>query len=524
MTIDTNGSDGGRPPTFPPGYNAAQSFIDRHLDRGRGDRAAILSRHGTVSYAELAARVNRCAHALTGRGVMAGDRLLMVVQDRPAFFYLFWGAIKAGIVPVPVNTMLRARDYAFLIEDSDCAALAYSAEFAGEIEPALAARRPALVLRLDPAVEQALFEDGPDRFDPVPAGADRECFWLYSSGSTGQPKGAVHLQRDMAVTSAFYGVRTLGANSDDRFFSAARLFFAYGLGNAMTFPLWVGGTAVLLDERPTPASTFATIARFRPTLFFGVPTLYASQLEALEQDRPDLSSLRLCVSAGEALPGDLLSRWRAHTGLEILDGIGSTEALHIFISNRLGQTRGGSSGTLVPGYRARILGEDGAELPPGQPGRLWIQGESLASHYWRNPEKTAAAMVDGWLDTGDTYLRDEDGHFYYCGRSDDMLKVGGIWCSPFEIESALIEHPAVREAAVIGRADGDGLIKPEAWLVLAEQAVGDAALEQELRQHCKTRLAPYKFPRRFHFVTDLPKTATGKIQRFRLRLGAEPAG
>jgi 4-hydroxybenzoate-CoA ligase/benzoate-CoA ligase len=506
---------------FPDGFNAATAFIDRHLTEGRGDKVAIRWRHGAVTYADLAAEVNRCANALSGSGLTRGDRILMIVKDCPAFFHVFWGAIKAGFVPVPVNTLLRGPDFAFMIENSECAALVSSVEFAAEVKAALeaAAHRPRTVIEVDETGACPLFGSGPETFDAVPAGEDQDCFWLYSSGSTGRPKGAVHRQRDMVATSELYGRRTLGIREDDVFFSAAKLFFAYGLGNGMTFPLWVGGTAVLLDSRPTPDSTFATIETYRPTLYFGVPTLYAAQLQALEQAKPDLSSVRLCVSAGEALPADIFRRWKQRAGLTILDGIGSTEALHIFISNREGDIKPGSSGRIVPGYEARIIDEQDREVPPGEAGRLFIRGPSTARCYWRNPEKTAATMVGDWLNTGDTYYQDEDGYLIYSGRSDDMLKVGGIWCSPFEIEGALIEHPAVLEAAVVGRADGAGLVKPEAWIVLADSARPTDALREELQQHCKKALAPYKFPRDLHFIDELPKTATGKIQRFRLRQG-----
>jgi benzoate-CoA ligase family protein len=322
----------------------------------------------------------------------------------------------------------------------------------------------------------------------------------------------------MVVTSHFYGVETLGIREDDICFSAAKLFFAYGLGNGMTFSLWVGASTVLDDARPTPQSTFATIERFKPTLYFGVPTLYSAQLQALETEKPDLSSIRLCVSAGEALPSDIFNRWKQKTGLVILDGIGSTEALHIFISNQIDDIRPGSSGKAVPGYHLRITDNDGKELPRGESGRLWIKGDSTARCYWNNPEKSARTMVDGWLDTGDTYVQDEAGYYHYCGRNDDMLKVGGIWCSPFEIEAKLIEHPKVLEVAVVGHADAAGLIKPEAFIVLNNPAEAGDALAAELLNFCKKGLAPYKYPRWFRFVPELPKTATGKIQRFKLRV------
>jgi benzoate-CoA ligase family protein len=450
----------------------------------------------------------------------------MVVKDCAEFFYMFWGAIKAGIIPVPLNTLLRREDYRFIIEDSKCAALVWSPELEGEVKGALAEvrTRPLVTLPVDGGGQslRAELERARAELEAVPAAATAACFWLYSSGSTGRPKGTVHRHRDMVATSQLYGVDVLGVREDDVCFSAAKLFFAYGLGNGMTFPLWTGGTAVLLEAKPSPQSTFETIERFRPTLFFGVPTLYASQLQALERARPDLSSVRLCASAGEALPADIFARWKERTGLTILDGIGSTEALHIFISNQLGEVRPGSSGRVVPGYEARVA-NDAGEVPPNEPGRLQVKGPSTAAYYWNNPQKTAATMLGGgWLDTGDMYVRDDDGYYHYCGRSDDMLKVGGIWCSPIEIESTLVSHPKVLEVAVVGAPDPSGLVKPEAYVVLRDGIAGSDALASELMLHCKSRLAPYKFPRRIHFVDELPKTATGKIQRFRLRQLAEP--
>jgi len=313
----------------------------------------------------------------------------------------------------------------------------------------------------------------------------------------------------------------LGVTADDICFSAAKLFFAYGLGNAMTFPLWVGGQAVLYPARPTPDSTFETIETYKPTLYFGVPSLYAAQLQALESADPDLSSLRRCVSAGEPLPAAILRRWKVRTGLDILDGIGTTEILHIFVTNMAGDVRPGTSGRVVPGYEARIVDEDGRDVAPGETGRLRIRGGSTLKYYWNNPEKTAQTLIDGWVDTGDTYYQDADGYFVCCGRSDDMMKVGGIWCSPVEIEARLIEHPKVLEAAVVGRPDADELIKPEAFIVLNDpaEAGGGGDLAAELLAHCKAGLAPYKYPRWFNFVESLPKTATGKTQRYKLRQG-----
>jgi len=521
-TVEVVSSPDGEVLKFAPVFNVAVPFIDRHLQEGRADKVVIRTNRGVeVTYAALAENVNRCGNALLDLGIGRGERVIMIVKDCAEFFYCFWGAIKAGLIPVPVNTLLRAKDYAYIIADSGCSAVVYSPEFAAEVETALdqLASRSAHCLRVEGTGDslQVLIASASAELQPAPATAEDDCFWLYSSGSTGNPKGAVHRHRDMVVTSEFYGVRVLGIRENDVCFSAAKLFFAYGLGNGMTFPLWVGAGSVLYDARPTPQTVFATIEQFKPSLYFGVPTLYAAQLQALETGSSDLSSVRLCVSAGEALPSDLFKRWQQKTGLVILDGIGSTELLHIFISNREDDINPGSSGRLVPGYEARILDENGNPVPQGESGRLWIRGDSTARCYWNNPEKTAQTMVDGWLDTGDTYILDRQGYYHYCGRNDDMLKVGGIWCSPFEIEAKLIEHPRVLEVAVVGRADDAGLTKPEAHIVLHDPKDAGEDLEAELLAHCKSGLAPYKYPRWFRFVAELPKTATGKIQRFKLR-------
>ncbi len=506
---------------FADNFNVAVPFIDRHLQEGRSQKTMLTTATGeTVSYAQLADAVNRCGNVLLQSDLAQGDRVLMMIKDCPAFFYVFWGAIKAGFVPVPINTLLRASDYAYMIEDSGCQAVIYSSEFTDDVEQALArvSTRPSVVLCTEgEAALDDLINQASSSLEPVPATATDECFWLYSSGSTGQPKGAVHLHRDMVISSQFYGVDTLGVTEQDCCFSAAKLFFAYGLGNGMTFPLWVGGSAVVYAGRPTPDATFEVIEKYRPSLYFGVPTLYAAQLQALESSHHDLSSIRYCVSAGEALPADIYKRWKRQTGLKILDGIGSTEALHIFISNRPNDTKPGTSGRMVHGYEAKIIDEHGAPAPIGSGGRLLIRGNSTAKYYWNNPKKTASTMLNGWLDTGDTYFVDQEGYYHYCGRNDDMLKVGGIWCSPFEIEACLIEHPKVLEAAIIGRRDANDLVKPAAYIVLNHPEDAGDALQQELHEHCRAGMAHYKYPRWFTFVAELPKTATGKIQRFKLR-------
>jgi benzoate-CoA ligase family protein len=505
---------------YAPSFNVAGPLIDRHLAEGRSAKVAIRTASEDVTYGRLAEGVNQTGNMLRAAGLKPGERMIMVVKDCPEFFYLFWGAVKAGIVPIPVNTMLRAADYKYMIEDSGAAGLAYSPEFAPEVEPALrdAATKPRLVLKSHGEGGLAASIAGASaKLVPHSAKATDDCFWLYSSGSTGRPKGAVHGQRDIVVTCVYYGEGILDLRPDDVVFSAAKLFFAYGFGNAMTFPLWAGATSVLSDARPSPDMTFEVIQRFRPTIYFGVPTLYAAQLKALETAKPDLSSIRLAISAGESLPADIFRRWRERTGIPVLDGIGSTEGLHIFISNTVKDARAGTSGRVMPGYEAKIVGDDGQAVARGETGRLMVKGDSAAKYYWNQPEKTAATMVGGWLNTGDTYMQDEDGYYVYCGRSDDMIKVGGIWCSPIEIEARLIEHPKVLEAAVVGRADADGLVKPAAYVILKNPKDAGPSLEADLLEHCKSGLARYKYPRWFSFVPDLPKTATGKIQRFKLR-------
>jgi benzoate-CoA ligase family protein len=492
------------------------------VKEGRGSKLAIRSTIENVSYASLAERVARCGNALRRLGLSSEARLLMVVKDCPEFFYLFWGAIKAGIVPIPLSTELRADDYKYFIEDSRCAVIVYSSEFIEQVEAAVAhsVHRPRHVLSIEPDQGPGMLVmmgEVPETLAAARRSADDDCFWLYSSGSTDRPKGIVHRHRDMVITSQLYGVDVLGIHSDDICFSAAKLFFAYGLGNAMTFPLWVGATAVLLPDRATPYSTFAIIERFKPTIYFGLPTLYAAQIRSFDSSATDLSSIRLCVSAGEALPPLIFQKWREITDTIILEGIGSTETLHIYISNRINDFKPGTSGRIVPGYEAKILDDKGRPVRRGENGQLHIRGDSIAKRYWNNRKRTQQTVIDGWFNTGDIFVQDPDGYYVYCGRSDDMLKVSATWCSPFEIEAVLSAHPGVLEAAVVGRADDDGLIKPEAWIVPNQKRVDPAKIEREMVQYCKTKLAPYKYPRWFHFVSELPKTATGKVQRFRLR-------
>lgn len=503
-------------------FNVAVPFIDRHLEEGRADKVVIRTTAGeSVTYLDLAARVNQSGNLFRSLGLVPGDRVAMIIKDCPEFFYVFWGAIKANLIPIPINTLFRAKDYRFIFADSGCAAVVYSPEYRKEVEPALRQVNPApahIMLTEGEAQDfKARIKTVSPELEPAATRATDDCFMLYSSGSTASPKGAVHRHQDMVYESQYYGVETLGIREADVCFSAAKLFFAFGHGNGMEFPLWVGASTVLFDGRPTPEITFDIIERFKPSIYYGVPTLYAAQLLAMEKRKVDFSSVRICVSAGEALPADLFHRWKKSTHTEILDGIGSTEILHIFISNREGDIKPGSTGRVVPGYEARIVNEEGASVPRGESGRLLIKGGSIAVRYWNNPEKTAATMLGEWIDTGDTYYQDAEGYFHYCGRNDDMMKIGGIWCSPFEIEAKLVEHPKVLEAAVVGYFDEHKLNKPKAFVVLKEKADDTAALANELRALCQNELAPYKYPRWFEFVAELPKTPTGKVQRYKLR-------
>jgi benzoate-CoA ligase family protein len=506
---------------FPETFNAAEAYIDRHLAEGRSAKLALRTLSQDVTYAGLAENVNRYGNALLGLGIKPGERVLMVVKDCPEFPYVFWGAIKAGIVPVPLNTLWRSGDYQYVIENSQCAGLVYSPEYAAEVEPALATaqHKPARAMKLDGAkggLQDAAAQSGKD-LKAVASKPEDDCFWLYSSGTTGRSKGVVHAHKDLVATTELYAAEVMGAEENDIFYSVPKLFFAYGLGSGMTFSFWVGATTVLDDRRPTPQTVAEVFKRFKPTAFSAVPTFLAAYLASDVKNADDLKSLKRVISGGEALPPDLQRRWLEVAPVPIMDGIGSTEILHIYISNRSDDIRPGSSGKPVPGYQARILDENHKDVAAGTPGKLWIKGPSVVKYYWNRPELTAEAIVDGWFNTGDTYQQDEQGYYYYCGRNDDMLKVGGIWVSPFEIESALISHPKVLEAAVVAHSDENGLVKPEAWIVLRNPSDACQDLEEDIRSFCKSNLAPYKYPRWIHFVQELPKTATGKIQRFKLR-------
>ncbi len=514
---------------LPERYNASATFLDANLEAGRGSKTAVICGDRECTYAEIAAMANRTGNALKRLGVRMEERVLLLLLDSPEFVASFFGAIRMGAVPIPTNTLLRPADYEYLLNDSRATTLVVSQPLYASIEPIrknLKWVQHVIVVGEAPVGQApvgALIYDEWIRAEspeliPADTSADDTCFWLYSSGTTGFPKGAVHLQHDMVYCAENYARSVLDINADDRTFSVAKLFFAYGLGNGLYFPFYVGATTILHSGPPTPQAVYEVATKHQPTLFFSVPTSYAALLNVPDAEKTySLKSVRLCVSAGEALPKAIFERWYQKWGVEILDGIGSTEILHIFISNRTGQVRAGSSGNLVQGYEAKIVDENDQPLPRGEVGNLLIKGDSTCAYYWNKHDKTKQTIIGEWIRTGDKYLIDEDGYYWYQGRSDDMLKVGGIWVSPVEVEASLISHPAVLECGVVGRMDADELYKPVAFVVLKEGYAPSVVLETELKEYVKQHLAPYKYPRWIEFAERLPKTATGKIQRFKLR-------
>jgi benzoate-CoA ligase len=482
-------------------YNAS-TLLDANLAAGRSEKVAISCGGEHVTYGELYGRACGAAVALRELGVETGERVLLVMDDCPALPAVFLGAIRIGAVPVPINPLYSAEEYGYFVTDSGASVAVVDSACAGKVE----APRVVTVDELAGTT---------DDLPPVSTRADDMAFWLYSSGSTGYPKGVIHRQRDMLATCETYARHVLRIREDDVTFSTTKLFHAYGLGNNLSFPYWAGASTVLLPGRPTPQAIFAAVARERPTIVFSVPTLFNAMLHD-DAPGPDWSSVRFCVSAAEPLPAEVWHRWHARHGLEILDGVGSTEMLHIYCSNRTEQVVPGASGTPVPGYEVKLLDDEGRELAGEATGDLYVRGDSMLAGYWNQPEKTADSIRDGWFYSRDRYRRDPDGTYWYEGRADDMFKVSGLWVSPIDVEARLIEHPAVLEAAVVA-AHVEGLTKAKAFVVCEATASRGEPLADELRSFCGERLHRYQVPQLIEFVGDLPKTATGKVLRYRLR-------
>ena len=511
-------------PAAPPErFNFAGHLVA--LNIGRPHKTALIDDDTRLTYGQLAEAVQRMAAALKASGLRREDRVLLLMHDCNDWVVSFLGALHAGIVPVCVNTLLTAEDYGYMLTNSRAQAALVSAPLLPVLQTAMSERAHELRHLIVSKAQGALPEGALDLAAclsaqvpgalPADTHGDEPAFWLYSSGSTGAPKGTVHTQSSLYWTAELYGKGLLELQESDTVFSAAKLFFAYGLGNALSFPLSVGATVILMSERPTPTAVFKRLVEQRPTVFYGAPTGYGGMLAHPDLPGREQVALRLCSSAGEALPSDIGQRWTARFGCEIIDGIGSTEMLHIFLSNRPGEVRYGTTGRPVPGYEVQLRDEDGSVITGhNRIGDLYIAGPSAALLYWNSRAKSLDTFQGMWTKSGDKYTRDPDGYYTYAGRNDDMLKVSGIYVSPFEVESTLMQHPAVLEAAVIGTRDAEGLTKTKAYVVLKDRA---STTESELQAFVKEKLAPYKYPRIIEFVGELPKTATGKIQRFKLR-------
>jgi benzoate-CoA ligase family protein len=512
---------------IPRDYNFAAAILMHNLDAGRGEKVAYIDPRGSWTYRDLVARVDSFGRALRALDIRREERILIGLLDSIDWPTAFLGAIKAGVIPVPVNTLLTEDDYRFMLEDSRARLLVVSEELYPKFAKAISACANLAHVVVSGAnghghrrFEQLLAAGGP-AVATAPTVRDDICFWLYTSGSTGKPKAAVHTHADLALTDALYAKPFLGIGETDVCYSVAKLFFAYGLGNALTFPMAAGATTILLPDRPTPELVAAILKKHQVTVFYAVPTFYAAFLASPQAPERGETRLRRCVSAGEALPADVGRRWSERYGADILDGIGSTEMLHIYVSNRAGEVKYGTTGKPVPGYDVRLVDDDGRVVEKrGEMGELQVRGPTSAMMYWNNREQSRATFLGEWTRSGDKYLEDDEGYYVYCGRRDDMLKVGGIYVSPFEVEAALQSHPEVLEAAVVGWPDEETLIKPKAFVVLKSPDKADDALAQALKDHCRQKLAVFKYPRWLEFRRELPKTATGKIQRFKLRAEA----
>lgn len=510
-------------------YNAAVRFIDENIENGFEDKAAIYFEDKEYSYLEVRKQVNQFANALSNARVEHENRVILLLKDSPEFVFSFFGSIKNGAVPIPLNTLGTAKDYAYYLNNSRAKVLVvhddlweqikhHRSEFA-YLKHVIIVSDHAETVDKDVIEYSEFVKDKSDKLKAFHSTADDQAFWLYTSGSTGKPKGVMHLQKSMEYSLDNFAKKILRMTKDDVTLSASKLFFAYGLGNGMYFPLGMGASTILLRDKPTPELIFEAIEKYKPTIFFGVPTLYGSMLDYADRSGKDydLSSIRVCVSAGENLPSNFVLKWKEKYNLNILDGIGSTEALHIYLSNTTKDLKPGSTGRVVPGYEAKIVNELFESVGDNEVGELVLKGGSLTSGFWSNSGENKRKLHGEWIRTGDQYYRDEDGFYWYYGRTDDMMKVGGIWVSPIEIESVLIEHSDVLEVAVIGSESQKGLMKPKAYVVLKEGTIGDGNKESELTDFVKRKLAKHKFPREIIFMDSLPKTTSGKIQRFKLK-------
>jgi benzoate-CoA ligase family protein len=509
----------------PEEFNLASFLLDRHLAEGRGEKVALYYQDQTVTYGELAEKVNRLGNALRRLGVEQENRVMICLPDSPLFYVSYFAAMKIGAVPVPVSTMALPQDYLYFLNDSRAKALIVEESLAHAIRDVRGQLRclKHFIVVGQPQPGELGFEEllrqGDPSLEAAPTSKDDMAFWLYSSGTTGRPKGVVHLHHDLLYFMPPHCREVVNLQPDDKVFSVSKLYFSYGRNNSLDSVFLTGASVVLYPGRPEPDKVLDVLEAYRPTIFYSVPTSYAAILRYLEKSgrRCDLSFLRSCVSAGEALPKGVFEQWEERFGLPILDGVGSSDVGAIYISNKLDSLRPGASGQLLPGFEARLVDQEGRDVPVGEIGTLWIKNDGTAAYYWNNHQKTKESFRGEWFITGDQFYRDADGFYWYAGRADDMLKAGGIWVSPLEVEEVLLEHPAVAECAVIGAADADGLEKPMAFVVPAEGYTGSSALEQELQQFVKSRLAHYKYPRWVRFVEELPRTASGKVQRYKLR-------
>jgi 4-hydroxybenzoate-CoA ligase len=513
---------------MPDTYNAVRRLLDRNVEEGRGDKIAFTDPMRSITYAALQADTHRMVGLLTGLDVRREERVALLLLDTVEFPVIFLGAIRAGVVPVPLNTLLGAEQYGYMLDDCRARVLFVAQALLPMIEPILSQLR-SLQHVVVVGGNAGAHIDFTTTLDDSPMGetasthADEPAFWLYSSGSTGAPKGAKHVHASLMATVDTFARQVIGYRESDVVLSAAKLFFAYGLGNALTFPMAVGASVILNPDRPTPSVMFDLLERHNPSLFCAVPTLFAAMLnDRLLADRPGSHALRLCVSAGEALPEQVGTAWAMRFAADIIDGVGSTEMLHIYVSNAPGDLRYGTSGRAVPGYEVKLVDEHGVPVSPGEIGEMLVRGPSACEGYWNQRAKSRRTFEGEWTRTGDKFIQGDDGRYTYCGRSDDMFKVSGIWVSPFEVESALIGHPSVLEAAVVAAKDTDGLIKPKAFVVL-RQGTDQTGLHEALKDHVKRAIGKWKYPRWVEVVDTLPKTATGKIQRFKLRMSEDAA-